>query len=107
MAPSQLKRLKSSLRQAGLVGQQKPSGKKSRKAGGTGSESRVERSIKLQNIREEFNPFDLKQTKQKWDVSGREKVKGVKGQPGISKQAGEDEVCRGGMSLVAVVDGTE
>ncbi|RPA81375.1 Nop14-like protein [Ascobolus immersus RN42] len=91
MAPSQLKRLKSSLRQAGLVGQQKPSGKKGKKTGGTGSESRVERSIKLQNIREEFNPFDLKQTKQKWEVSGREKQKGVKGQPGISKQAGEDE----------------
>jgi len=93
MPASQLKRLKASLKEAGVIGNQKP--KKGRQRNAT--DAKVDKQSKLQNIREQFNPFELKTTHVKHDVSGRGKVKGVQGRPGISKQIGEETVsfpCR-------------
>ena len=91
MPASQLKRLKASLKAAGVIGNQKSKKEKQRNAQ-AGSDARVDKQSKLQNIREEFNPFEVKTTHVKYDVSGRGKVKGVQGRPGISKQIGEETV---------------
>ncbi|KAF8424701.1 nucleolar protein 14 [Tirmania nivea] len=89
MPASQLKRLKTSLKAAGVIGNQKSKKEKLRNAK-AGSDARVDKQSKLRNIREEFNPFELKTTRVKHDVSGRGKLKGVQGRPGISKQIGEE-----------------
>ena len=91
MPPSQLKRLKASLHAAGVIGNQKSKKDKQRNAKAA-ADARVDKNSKLQSIREEFNPFELKTTRVKHDVSGRGKVKGVQGRPGISKQIGEETV---------------
>lgn len=91
MPPSQLKRLKASLRAAGVIGTQKSKKEKKRNAK-AGSDARVDKHVKLQSIREEFNPFEIKTTRVKHDVSGRTKVKGAQGRPGLSKQIGEETV---------------
>lgn len=92
MGESQLKRLKASLRAAGITGQQK-SKKPSTKAKQSGeNSSRLDRNVALQSIREEFNPFEIKTTREKHDISGRGRVKGAQGRPGLSKQIGEDNV---------------
>lgn len=46
---------------------------------------------KLKVIRDEFNPFEIKQQRTKFDVMGR-KVKGVGGKPALNKQIGEENV---------------
>ncbi|KAF8456365.1 nucleolar protein 14 [Terfezia claveryi] len=89
MPASQLKRLRASLKAAGVIGNQKSKKEKQRNVK-AGSDARVDKQSKLQNIREEFNPFELKTTRLKHDVSGRGKVKGIQGRPGISKQIGEE-----------------
>ncbi|TGZ83206.1 Nop14-like protein [Ascodesmis nigricans] len=88
MAKSQLKRLKESLRSAGVTGQQKPKKAKNRRQ--QSSDSRVDKNVALQSIREEFNPFEIKTTKEKFGIIGQKKVKGKEGRPGLSKQIGED-----------------
>lgn len=70
---------------------QKKSKKTAKNVKSRGNE-RVDKSDKLASIREEFNPFEVKKTKTKFEVSGREKQKGVTGRPGLSKQVGEDTV---------------
>lgn len=90
MPESQLKRLKASLRSAGITGQQKP--KRSAKRSTTKNNSRLDRNVALQGIREEFNPFELKTNRVKHSVIGRGTVKGAQGRPGLSKQIGEENV---------------
>ncbi|KAF8245940.1 Nop14-like protein [Wilcoxina mikolae CBS 423.85] len=92
MAQSQLKRLKASLRTAGVTGQQKPKKAKTKRKLGTpgGSDSRLSRDAALQSIREEFNPFEVKKTKPKHEISGQGKIKGKEGRPGLSKSIGEE-----------------
>ena len=92
MAQSQLKRLKASLRTAGVTGQQKP--KKAAKNRGAAQKGRIDRSEALASIREEFNPFEIKKTKTKHEVLGARRVKGKEGRPGLSKQVGEENVGR-------------
>ncbi|KAL9128249.1 MAG: hypothetical protein Q9217_003039 [Psora testacea] len=61
MPPSQLKRLKASLREQGIVGPQKS--KKQRKQmskNGARNESRIQRNGAIQGIREKANPFGFK-----------------------------------------------
>jgi nucleolar protein 14 len=61
MPPSQLKRLKASLREQGIVGPQKS--KKQRKQNaqnGADREKRVNRTAALNGIREQFNPFEYR-----------------------------------------------
>ncbi|RPA94818.1 Nop14-like protein [Choiromyces venosus 120613-1] len=91
MPESQLKRLKASLRTAGITGQQKSkkAAKKQRQST-TKNDSRLDRNATLQTIREEFNPFEIKTTKEKHAVIGRGKIKGAQGRPGLSKQIGEE-----------------
>lgn len=93
MGESQLKRLKASLRAAGITGQQKPKKPSTKAKQSTGkNSSRLDRNVALQSIREEFNPFEIKTTREKHDISGRGRVKGAQGRPGLSKQIGEDNV---------------
>lgn len=90
MAGSQLKKLRASLKEAGLTGQtnRKHKGKKhSRK---TPNETRRDDKEKvIEKLREEFNPFDTKMSRSKRE-DARLKNRTV-GKPGISKQVGEEK----------------
>lgn len=97
MPPSQLKRLKSSLRDQGITGGQKS--KKQKKAaahGKNGNKDRVQRNVALQSIRESFNPFEYKSVSSrpaKFESTSRDdaggKYKQVLHRPGVSKSMGE------------------
>ena len=50
-----------------------------------------ERNEKLKRIEEQFNSFDTKFTRSKYEVSGR-KVKGKLGKPGVSRELNEQNV---------------
>lgn len=99
MPSSQLKRLKSSLREQGIVGPQK-SKKQKKKASKDGSfkEGRVQRNTALRGIREQFNPFEIRApTRTKYEfannkVSGSNAAKGIISRPGITKGLGEEKV---------------
>ena len=94
---SQLAQLKSALSEAGLS--RKPQSKTSRKkrkrstAVAPSEKDKDKVAKKLREIHEQLNPFDVKVTKLKQDVGGR-KLKGVVGRPGLSKQAGIEQVCQ-------------
>lgn len=90
MAGSQLKQLKAALRENGLTGQTnvKRKGKTSKRA--PSDTRRDDMEEKIQMIREQFNPFEIKVNKKKTQENGRF-VKGAQGKPGISKQVGEDQ----------------
>jgi nucleolar protein 14 len=85
---SQLSQLKSALSQAGISKTQ--NGKK-RKRSHSIDQDKIKKAAKLQEIHKKLNPFDVKVTKLKHDVGGR-KIKGSKGQPAQSKQAGIQQV---------------
>jgi len=87
---SQLAQLKSALSQAGLSRQSRPNNKK-RKRSETSVSDKEKKQAKLQAISQRLNPFDVQVTKLKHDIPG-EKVKGVRGRPGVSKQIGLDQV---------------
>ncbi|EPS44656.1 hypothetical protein H072_1344 [Dactylellina haptotyla CBS 200.50] len=76
--PSQLKRLRESLKTAGVIGQPQKSKKAKKRArqNKSGHDARLSKEAALESIREEFNPFELKQTKEKFSVTGGRKVKG-------------------------------
>lgn len=95
MVQSQLRRLKASLRNAGVTGQQKPKKAKNKRAlaGNRSSDTRLSKDAALQSIRKEFNPFDVKKTKSKHEISGQGKIRGKEGQPALSKSAGEELVA--------------
>lgn len=88
---SALKRLKQSLRSAGVVGQQSKASrsKKDRKKGKPIEAGKNDMGDKLKLIRSEFNPYEIKTTTTKFDVVNR-KVKGSGGKPTLSKQIGEE-----------------
>ena len=97
MAPSQLRRLKMSLRDKGVVGPQK-SKKQKKQASKTGAlkDSRIQRNAALQGIREQFNPFEVKtQPKTKYEfatnrVAGGRAGNGAVLRPGVTKGLGEE-----------------
>ena len=99
MAPSQLRKLKTSLRESGVVGPQK-SKKQKKQASRNGGlrEGRVQRNEALQNIRQNFAPFEAKApTRNKFEFVSRNGVvgkasKGVLGRPGVTKGLGEETV---------------
>lgn len=99
MPPSQLKRLKSSLRENGIVGPQK-SKKQKKQANKDESfkEGRIQRNSALQHIREQFNPFEIKApARNKYEFTNNKTVggrvtKGVVGRPGVTKGLGEEKV---------------
>ena len=101
MPPSQLKRLKASLREQGIVGPQK-SKKQKKQASQRGAvkDKNVQRNAALQGIREQFNPFEVKVpsrgNKYQFTNGGsndRRAAKGIIGRPGVSKGLGEENVC--------------
>ncbi|ODQ78513.1 hypothetical protein BABINDRAFT_162718 [Babjeviella inositovora NRRL Y-12698] len=86
MAGSQLKRLKATLKANGLTGQTNI--KKKGKSKAPSDTRRDDKEKVIQGIREEFNPFEIKVNRQKYDIPNK---KVPVARPGISKQIGEDE----------------
>lgn len=99
MPPSQLKRLKTSLREKGVVGPQKSKKQKQQASkNGSAREGRIQRSMALQDIREQFNPFDVRApVRVKHEITISRSVRGtvsdrVVGRPGVTKSLGEEKV---------------
>ncbi|OJD32908.1 uncharacterized protein BKCO1_3500083 [Diplodia corticola] len=96
MPPSQLKRLKASLREQGIVGPQKSKKEKKRASGKDGAERAARRNAALTNIRDSFNPFEFKATKpEKFESTSLQKAnakngKSAVGRPGVTKSMGEE-----------------
>jgi nucleolar protein 14 len=98
MPASQLKRLKASLRDQGIIGPQQS--KKQKKAiakdGRARSEKRLQRGAALENIREQFNPFQFKTNARgpKFAVTTDkpDSKKGILGRPGMAKALGEQRL---------------
>ncbi|ETI25809.1 hypothetical protein G647_02585 [Cladophialophora carrionii CBS 160.54] len=90
MAPSQLKQLKASLRENGVLGPQKS--KKQRKSAGKDAQKRAQRNAALDDIRERFNPFEVKAParKAKYDFVNGKNVKPAVGRPGVTRGLGEE-----------------
>nr|POE49583.1 putative nucleolar complex protein 14 [Quercus suber]POF20069.1 putative nucleolar complex protein 14 [Quercus suber] len=97
MPPSQLKRLKASLREQGITGPQKS--KKQKQQASKNGQQHIQRSAALQQIRDSFNPFELKAPArpEKFEsvshtsanATGK-KYKDVLHRPGVVKSAGEE-----------------
>ncbi|EIW69706.1 hypothetical protein TREMEDRAFT_20830, partial [Tremella mesenterica DSM 1558] len=88
---SQLSQLKSALSTAGLNSNSRS--KKDKKAGkksGVRDADRSKTFERLEEIRRGLNKFDVRETKLKHDVGGRN-LKGVVGRPSASKQAGLEQ----------------
>ncbi|KAM0346893.1 hypothetical protein ACHAPU_005233 [Fusarium lateritium] len=96
MAGSQLKRLKASLKEQGIVGPQQSKKQKQRNAQDERSRNtkRLQRGVVLEGIREQFNPFDLKHAKgPKFEVTSNRPTQtagSIKGRPGQAKAASEE-----------------
>ncbi|PWY71462.1 Nop14-like protein [Aspergillus heteromorphus CBS 117.55] len=95
MPPSQLKQLKSSLRDGGLLGPQQSKKQKRQNAkSGASAQSRIQRDSALQAIRDRFNPFEIKTTSRaKFDVTTRDKAPKLtasQARPGVTKSLGEE-----------------
>lgn len=93
MPPSQLKRLKASLREQGITGPQKS--KKQKKSQSKNADHRAQKATALASIRESFNPFDFKHLARpkKFDyVSNQPEnaTKKILGRPGVTKSQGEE-----------------
>ena len=61
------------------------------------------KAVKLKEIHQKMNPFDIKVTKVKHDVGGR-KIIGTVGRPAQSKQAGMEQVRKCSRSAQAKVN---
>ncbi|KAF5966823.1 hypothetical protein FBULB1_11473 [Fusarium bulbicola] len=98
MAGSQLKRLKASLKEQGIVGPQQSKKQKRRNAQDERSrnDKRLQRGVVLEGIREQFNPFDLKHAKgPKFEVTSNRPTLtagSIKGRPGQAKAASEERL---------------
>ncbi|KAI9839041.1 MAG: nucleolar complex protein 14 [Thelocarpon superellum] len=99
MPASQLKRLKASLRSEGIVGPQPSKKQKKKLSQSDGAlKDRARRGIALQNIREQFNPFEVQapaRERSKFDVTSNRTLGGrvnkvVKARPGVTKGLGEE-----------------
>ncbi|KAI0395109.1 Nop14-like protein [Xylariaceae sp. FL0594] len=96
MPGSQLKRLKASLREQGVIGPQQ-SKKQRQKNAQNGKVDRNKRAVALEAIREQFNPFDFKHNARgpKFQVTSNrpalgDAAKGITGRPGDAKALGEE-----------------
>lgn len=96
MPASQLKRLKASLREQGVIGpqQSKKQKKKTAKDERARNDKRLQRGAALESIREQFNPFQFKTNARgpKFAVTTDkpDKKKGILGRPGMAKALGEE-----------------
>ncbi|CAI2177220.1 4034_t:CDS:10 [Funneliformis geosporum] len=87
---SALKRLKTTLKDVGLVGQKSRSSisKKQKQKGNPVDANKIEYKSKLNSLmKNQVNPFELKINRVKHDVLGK-KIKGVQGRPGLKRQIG-------------------
>ncbi|TVY20901.1 putative nucleolar complex protein 14 [Lachnellula arida] len=97
MPPSQLKRLKASLREQGVVGpQQSKKQRKQNAQNGANKEKRVHKKVALEGIREQFNPFEFKLTGKapKFEVTTNRKTSAVVRRPGVAKGLAEERLAR-------------
>jgi len=95
MPPSQLKRLKASLREQGITGPQK-SKKQKKNRQGDNADERAKKHAALEGIRQSFNPFEFKaqaRPKKFEHVTNRLNNKVMLTRPGVSKSMGEETVC--------------
>lgn len=98
MPPSQLKQLKASLRETGVVGPQKSKKEKQQNArSGSSAQNRNQRQAALQAIRDRFNPFEIKATTKnvKFDYTSRDGGASASkntARPGVTKSLGEERV---------------
>jgi hypothetical protein len=97
MPPSQLKQLKASLRESGVLAPQQSKKQKRQNAkAGVSAQNRVQRNAALQAIRDRFNPFEIKVTsRNKFDVTTRDggsKPATGLSRPGVTKSLGEEKV---------------
>ena len=99
MPPSQLKRLKTSLREQGVVGPQRSKKQKKQDSkSGASNATRFKRNTALQGIREQFNPFEVKTpSRSKYEITSNRAVegrigKGTVSRPGVTKGLGEENV---------------
>jgi len=101
MPASQLKRLKASLREQGIIGPQQSKKQKKKKAQDEPQkdEKRLRKSAALENIRESFNPFQFKMNARgpKFQVTtnrpqSENAKRGIKGRPGLAVSASEKRV---------------
>lgn len=97
MPPSQLKQLKASLRDSGVVGPQQSKKQKRQNAKtGVTAQNRNQRNAALQAIRDRFNPFEIKvgSGRGKFDVTTRDgnSTGTVRERPGVTKSLGEERV---------------
>jgi nucleolar protein 14 len=90
MPPSQLKRLKASLRDQGITGPQKS--KKEKKSQTKNAAHHAQKASALASIRESFNPFEFKHLSrpQKFEYATTNAKPKVLGRPGVTKSAGEE-----------------
>ncbi|KIY03316.1 uncharacterized protein Z520_00006 [Fonsecaea multimorphosa CBS 102226] len=90
MAPSQLKQLKASLHESGVLGPQKS--KKQRKLTSKDAQKRAQRNAALEGIRERFNPFEVKAParKAKYEFVNAKTTKATVGRPGVTRGLGEE-----------------
>ncbi|KAE8390694.1 nucleolar protein 14 [Aspergillus alliaceus] len=97
MPPSQLKQLKASLRESGVLRPQQSKKQKQQDAkSGAAAHNRNQRNAALQSIRDRFNPFEIKAggTRTKFDVTTREGNSGTaasRARPGVTKSLGEEK----------------
>ncbi|KAF2482332.1 nucleolar protein 14 [Neohortaea acidophila] len=96
MPPSQLKRLKTSLREAGITG---PPKSKKQKRDSKGNNDRIEKQAKLQHLRDSFNPFELRAPSSRPEKhqhtangasNGKLSYRDVLHRPGVAKSVGEE-----------------
>jgi len=97
MPPSQLKRLKTSLREQGVVGPQKSKKQKKQDSkNGALKDSRIQRNAALQGILEQLNPFEVKaSSRTKYEFASNKVAagrvgKGTVSRPGVTKGLGEE-----------------
>jgi len=93
MPPSQLKRLKASLREQGITGPQQS--KKQKKSQSKNADHHERKAAALQSIRESFNPFEFKHLarphKHEYVSAQAENApKKILGRPGVTKSQGEE-----------------
>jgi nucleolar protein 14 len=93
MPPSQLKRLKASLREQGITGP--PKSKKQKKEANKNADQRAHKASALASIRESFNPFEIKHLarphKFEYATTRPENARSkVLGRPGVTKSMGEE-----------------
>ena len=101
MPPSQLKKLKASLHEKGLISQQR-SKKKQRQANKNGNlnQNGTGKLAALQLLREQFNPFEAKPVKKdKYALANGTHANGSSAKPevarpGVTKGLGEEKVGR-------------